>query len=182
MKSPRAYINEYNQLYKACDKLYHTVAARAGISDCAFWILYIVQDTKGICKQADVCENVPMSRQTVNSALKKLEKDGYLTLTKIEGKKGKAIGLTGQGIRFVQRYILPVMEAEERICANFSEEEKETFMGLFHTLIDRLSHEIGNGGVIGSGSVQCGLIDGAGHMDSAFYTDENLDAVFDFIN
>ena len=55
-------------------------------------------------------------------------------------------------------------------------------MGLFHTLIDRLSHEIGNGGVIGSGSVQCGLIDGAGHMDSAFYTDENLDAVFDFIN
>ena len=143
MKSPRDYINEYNQLHKACDMLYRSVAARAGISDCAFWILYIVQNTKGICKQSDICENVSMSRQTVNSALKKLEKDGYLTLTKIEGKMGKAIRLTEQGNLFVQRHILPVMEAEERACAGFSEEEKETFMGLFHALFDRLSGEMG---------------------------------------
>ena len=54
MKSPRDYINEYNQLHKACDMLYRSVAARAGISDCAFWILYIVQNTKGICKQSDI--------------------------------------------------------------------------------------------------------------------------------
>lgn len=36
--------------------------------------------------------------------------------------------------------------------------------------------------VIGSESIQYSLIDGAGHMDSAFYTDENLDAVFAFIS
>ncbi len=36
-------------------------------------------------------------------------------------------------------------------------------------------------GIVGSENIRYGLIDGAGHMDSAFYTDENLDAVFEFI-
>ena len=146
MKSLRVYINEYNQLQKSCNLLYHSIAASLGISDCAFWILYIVQDTEDVCKQSDICESISMSRQTVNSALKKLEKDGYLTLTKIEGKMGKAIHLTEQGTRFVKEHILPVMEAEERACLDFSEEEKETFMGLFRRLVDRLSQELAQGG------------------------------------
>ena len=142
MKSPRETINEYNQLHKACDQLYHSVAMRLGLSDCAFWILYIVQDTEGICKQSDICENVSTSRQTVNSALKKLEKDGYLTLKKIPGKMGKAIELTETGEQFVQQNIIPVMEAEERACGDFSEEETERFMQLFRALVDRLSKEM----------------------------------------
>ena len=142
MKSTRAYINEYNQLHKACDLLYHSVATNLGLSDCAFWILYIVQDTEGICKQSDICENISMSRQTVNSALKKLEKDGFLSLSRIEGKMGKAIRLTDYGAQFVKEHIFPVMEAEERACADFSENEKERFMSLFHRLVDRLAGEI----------------------------------------
>jgi len=35
--------------------------------------------------------------------------------------------------------------------------------------------------VIGEENVSFSLIDGAGHMDEAFYTDENLEAVFEFI-
>lgn len=147
MKSQRETVNEYNHLLKAFDMLYHSIATRLGISDCAFWILYTIQVTEGVCKQSDICENASMSRQTVNSALKKLEKEGYLTLSKIDGKMGKAIQLTEFGNRFVEQHILPVMEAEERACASFSEEEKEAFMGLFHTLIDRLSEEVGNSGI-----------------------------------
>ena len=146
MKTQRETVNEYNHLLKACDMLYHSIAVQLGMSDCAFWILYIVQDTEDVCKQSDICESISMSRQTVNSALKKLEKDGYLTLTKIEGKMGKAIHLTEQGTRFVKEHILPVMAAEERVCLDFSEEEKETFMGLFRRLVDRLSQELAQGG------------------------------------
>ena len=81
MKSQRKIVNEYNRLLKACDMLYHSIAVQLGMSDCAFWILYAVQAADGLCKQSDICENISMSRQTVNSALKKLEKDGFLTLT-----------------------------------------------------------------------------------------------------
>ena len=43
-------------------------------------------------------------------------------------------------------------------------------------LAERLSAKIG------SENVHFGTIEGAKHMDSAFYTDENLSAVFDFLN
>ncbi len=147
MKSQRKIVNEYNRLLKACDMLYHSIAARLGISDCAFWILYTIQVTEDVCRQSDICEAVSMSRQTVNSALKKLEKAGYLTLSRIDGKMGKTIHLTDSGERFVVSNILPVMEAEERACAGFSETEKETFMGLYHTLVDRLTAELSEGGI-----------------------------------
>ena len=37
------------------------------------------------------------------------------------------------------------------------------------------------GQVIGSSNVQFNLIDGAAHMDPAFYTDANLSAIFSFL-
>jgi len=36
-------------------------------------------------------------------------------------------------------------------------------------------------GVIGSENVKFGLIEGAAHMDAAFYTEDNLNAIFDFL-
>lgn len=140
----RNYILTYNQLLKECDTIYHTAAVNSGLSDCAFWILYTVQDTEHIYTQSEICDNSSLPRQTVNSALKKLEKDGYLTLQRIEGKISKSIHLTKQGQAFVQKYIVPVMGAEERACELFSDEEKELFLKIFRTLVYRLNEEISN--------------------------------------
>ena len=142
--STRSYILAYNQLLKECDTVYHAAAVRSGLSDCAFWILYSVQDTKRTYTQSEICDSSSLPRQTVNSALKKLEKDGYLTLQRIEGKISKSIHLTEQGHAFVQKYIKPVMEAEDRACELFSDEEKKLFLNIFRTLVDRLNEEISN--------------------------------------
>lgn len=138
----RKYILAYNQLLKECDTVYHTAAASSGVSDCAFWIMYALQDTEHVCTQSEIGDNAYMPRQTVNSALKKLERDGYLTLQRIEGRVSKTIHLTAQGHNFVQRYIAPVMAAEERACALFSDEERKDFLMTFRSLVDRLREEI----------------------------------------
>lgn len=83
-----------------------------------------------------------MPRQTVNSALKKLEKDGYLTLHRIAGKMGKSIQLTEKGHLLVQQQIVPVMDAEDKACSQFTSEEKEVFFATFRTLVDRLKAEV----------------------------------------
>lgn len=141
--SNRQYILAYNQLLKECDNIYHDAAARAGLSDCALWILYSLHDADHTITQSEIGDNASMPRQTVNSALKKLEKDGYLTLEKINGKMGKAIHLTQQGAQFVETHIAPVAAAEERACASFPDGEKEAFLSTFRTLVDRLKVEIG---------------------------------------
>lgn len=142
MPSTRDYIAAYNQLLKACDTVYHAAAARLGLSDCAFWILYTLHDAQQPIKQSDICDDASMPRQTVNSALKKLEQDGYLTLRRIEGKMGKSIHLTEKGAQFVQKNIAPIMRAEEQACASFSDEEKTLFLNVFSTLVRRLDEAI----------------------------------------
>ena len=46
-KSNRDYIFNYNQLQKECDTIYRA-AAKMGLSDCAFWIIYTLMDGNGI--------------------------------------------------------------------------------------------------------------------------------------
>lgn len=142
----RKYISMYNQLLKACDTVYHNAAAAAGLSDCAFWILYAVQDADHVCTQSEICDDSSLPRQTVNSALKKLEKDGYLTLQRIGGSVSKSIHLTDAGRALVQQHLIPVMEAEQRACAAFTDEEKQQFLTTFQRLLDRLGAEIGQFG------------------------------------
>lgn len=139
----RKYIAAYNQLLKACDTVYHNAAAAADLSDCAFWILYAVQDSDHTCTQSEICDNSSLPRQTVNSALKKLEKDGYLTLRRINGGVSKSIHLTEAGKALVQKHLLPVMEAEQRACAAFTDEEKRQFLTTFQRLVEGLGAEIG---------------------------------------
>ena len=141
----RQYILAYNQLLKECDSIYHDAAVRAGLSDCAFWILYSLYGADHTITQSEIGDNASMPRQTVNSALKKLEKDGYLTLEKIDGKMGKSICLTEAGMAFVQTHIAPVSAAEDRAVARFTDGEKEAFLSTFRTLVDRLRAEIEEG-------------------------------------
>ena len=138
----RQYILAYNQLLKECDNIYHNAAARAGLSDCAFWILHALWEADHPLTQSEIGDNASMPRQTVNSALKKLEKDGYLTLERINGKMGKSIHLTMQGEQFAKLYIAPIAAAEERVCARFTQEEQEHFLSTFRTLVERLKAEI----------------------------------------
>ena len=145
MKSAHENIAEYNQLHKECEAIYHAAAVRLGLSDCAFWILYMLHENKEQCKQSDLSDCAFMPPQTINSALKKIEKDGLIKLKRTPGKTGKSIHLTESGEHFVNENILPIIAAEEKACASFSEREIETFLDLFRSLVRRLEEEIGRG-------------------------------------
>ena len=142
MKTNHDYIAEYNRLMQELNAIYHMVAIREGMSDSSFQILYMLRDAKDVYKQSDISDRASLPLQTVNSALKKLEKEGLVTLKKIDGKMGKSIQLTESGLQFVQEKIDPVIQAEEAACEAFSEEEKETFFQLLGRLSKQLQIEL----------------------------------------
>ena len=65
---------EFNYLYKQMDDLYHDIAVHAGLSDSAFTILYGLLDIGDGCLQKDISSQYSISRQTINSSIKNLEK------------------------------------------------------------------------------------------------------------
>ena len=76
----RMQLHIYNAIYKETDAVYSGFAKRSGLSDCAFWLLYSIRDSEDTCRQKDLCGQWTMSKQTVNSALKGLEKQGFIVL------------------------------------------------------------------------------------------------------
>ena len=129
-----------------CNAVYHAAATREGLSGSSFHILYMLCDAGDSCKQSDISDHASLPPQTVNSSLKKLEKEGLVALKRMDGKMGKSIHLTAAGQQLVREKIDPVIRAEEAACEAFSEAEKETFFRLLGRLVKQLQTEI-NGDV-----------------------------------
>lgn len=135
-------LSQYNNLYKEIDEIYHMLARYYGISDCALWILYIIRELDENHTQNKICEMLSLSKQTVNSALKKLEKEGYIKLEYSPGnQKNKLIQLTDYGKTFTRKTIDNVIKMEKNVFSQFSVEERTTFLGLFEKYVRQLQIE-----------------------------------------
>lgn len=142
MNPERKYITQYNLLMKRFNGIYHNAAVQAGISDSTFQILYLLCDSEETVKQSDIVSAASLAPQTVNSSLKKMEKEGLVELRRIDGKMGKSICLTKKGAALTEKIISPIMRAEEKACSTFSDDDKETFFQLFHSVIRKIEAEI----------------------------------------
>lgn len=121
----------YNSIYKDTDQVYHQFARAFGLSDCAFWILYLLQESDRTYTQAEICDTLSFARQTVNSALKNMQAQGMIRLVPdSRNKKNKHLCLTAQGEQFVEETVDRVIDAELSTLEQFSPEEREMFLVL----------------------------------------------------
>ena len=139
----QACLKAYNRLFKENDELYHEIARHFGLSDCALWILYIIREEEQSLTQSDICERLFLPRQTIHSAIKKLEEEGMLTLHYREGnRKNKELCLTKQGLLLAECTADQVSAAEERALSHLSESERVQFLTLYGKYIDQLRDEL----------------------------------------
>ena len=110
-----------NRLYKEMEDLYREADRWAGLSDSAFVILYQLLDMGDGCLQRDICAEAFVSKQTVNSSIRTLERQGLIRLTPGRGRE-EHIHFTEKGRRLAEERILPVMEAENRTLAELGED------------------------------------------------------------
>lgn len=115
-------LKEYNRIYKEVNDIYHEVAAKFGLSNSAFEILYTICEMGDGCLQRDVCEATFLPKQTVNSSIRKLEQTGYVTLSDGKGRS-KHIHLTESGHTLLKETIFPIVKAENDAFTELSQEE-----------------------------------------------------------
>lgn len=139
-------ITEYNRMFGEASNIYARYAASHGISTTTMNILYSIYTREDICTQSQICKDWEMPRQTINSCLKGLEKDGIVTLTFCDGnRKSKHIRLTSQGEEMAGRIIAPLIQRENAAFQALEPEERQLYLqiiqkhtGLLQTmLLDR---------------------------------------------
>lgn len=134
-------LSRFNHLAGEIDSVYHDAALRFGISDSAFQIIYTLYSEGGSCLIGDICAFSGMSKQTVNSALRKLEKDGIVILAHYDGKKKNVI-FTDSGVAFAADTVARVIDTENRIFSGWGEENAELYINLTKKYLDEFRRDI----------------------------------------
>ncbi|MDE6221582.1 MAG: winged helix-turn-helix transcriptional regulator [Lachnospiraceae bacterium] len=120
-------LHRINYLGAEMEALYHQASLRFGISDSALRALYTVYDNGGTCLLSDIYKQSGISKQTVNSAIRKLENEGILYLDQESGR-GKRVHLTDKGKDYVENNVARLYAAECEIFASWSEEEIDSYI------------------------------------------------------
>lgn len=122
--------HEFNGIYKETSDIYRRKAFDYGLSESAFWILYSVRESVGKVTQSRICFESCLPKQTVNSALKKLEADGIILLIPENGGRSKAIELTEKGVKLAETTVDNVINAEKSAMSMLSDDEQRQLIGL----------------------------------------------------
>lgn len=132
-----------NQLNKEIDDLYHRAAIYYNLSDSAFWILYTLYQNKQGCTQKEICSDWYFSKQTINSAIKELEKKEYISLNyESNNRKSKRIVLTPKGIEIAKNTVGKIIEAENIAFSKTNEKELDKVIEFFQVQLSNFKEEI----------------------------------------
>ena len=130
-----------NELICEIDSAYHQAARRLDLSDSAMQVLYALVSQQGQCLFGQVCRLSGLGKQTVHSALKKLEREGFLRLESAGGRQ-KRVCLTPEGRRLTGSAILPLMAAESRVLSQWSREDIQTYLSLIQRYLTEFQREL----------------------------------------
>ena len=134
----RAY-EAFDSFWREQNQLYRDVATSFGISESAFSILYAIflAGENGI-SQRDICVQMCIGKQTVNSSIHKLEREGVVVLKSGSGRRGLLAHLTPVGLELAERTIVPMIEAELAALREFDDRELELSLLLGRRYTDAL--------------------------------------------
>ena len=108
MVQPADAAKEISRLSREMERLYHELSLKTGLSDSAFLIFYAIGELGDGCLQTQIADEYCVSRQTINTSVKRLVQQGFLSLAPGRGR-GMHLHLTPAG-----RAVLASMPAAQR--------------------------------------------------------------------
>lgn len=137
----REYSKYINYTTNQIAQTYHQFDTYLGISDSVSDILYVLEQEGGNCEQRILYKNTMTSRKTISSALQKMHKEGYLTITPKNGREN-FVSLTEKGQELLKNTGAKITMAENRVYAEWSEEELKLFYELSQRFLKGLNEEL----------------------------------------
>ena len=136
-----ATLQRINLLSSEIIGLYHQASFKIGLSDSVCRILYALYTAGGSCLLSDIYKDFGISKQTVNSALRKLEEQDIIKLEQHYGK-AKKVFLTELGKQKADATISKMVAAEIGAFASWTEEEIATYIHLTQKYADTFRAQV----------------------------------------
>ena len=135
-------MSRFNQLIGQTQAVYHEAALRLGLSDSVQDMLYVLLEQGGDCPLQTLCQRCALPKQTINSALRKLEAQGTVSLR--PHGRGKRVSLTPAGQALAERTVGRLIAAENAILAAWPEEDTARYLALTEAFLTALRKNVRN--------------------------------------
>lgn len=135
-------ISDYHSVEKEMGELYTQIQKYSGLSDAEYWCLMTVR--KGECNyQHEIYNQMFMSKQTVNSALKQLVKKGYIEmLIPNDNQRIRQIVFTKAGDIFAKKHLDVMQKIEDKAWSILPPNEQRTLVNALGKMNQILRQEI----------------------------------------
>ena len=134
---------QLNQKIKGLAGLYHGALSRSAVSDNEFWVWYTLVTMDGEYSQQDICALWSLPKQTVNTIIRRMVRQGLAVLEVVPGTRNrKIIRLTEAGRKHGEMVVTPVSEAEQRAFRRMPEEDQLRFVDVMGKYLDMLKEEL----------------------------------------
>ena len=119
----RTFFYEFGKCLYGVDGFYAEYAKKFDVKENLLWILYALNDG-GQHSQKEICDSWDLPRSTVNTIMKELETDGYVSLSQIKGEKRELnVSLTDKGQKYAEELLAELYEIEKRVYTLFAESD-----------------------------------------------------------
>lgn len=131
----------FNRLFRELNGFYHEIALNCNLSDSAFIILYSIVELGDGCLQTEIAKCHSVSKQTIHTSAKNLERKGYIIFKRGKGRD-VLLYLTQAGKELVSEKIMPVIEMENSTFAEMSRTERWQLLCLMEKYVGILREKL----------------------------------------
>lgn len=137
-----ASLKRLNHLQCEMSVVYHEMSHLCSLSDSTMQILYTICNfDEESCLLHDICRLTGLPKQTINSALRKLENEDIIFL-ETANAKNKRVFLTQKGKQLSSETAEKIIDAENRILADWGPETSEQYLALNERYLKCLQKEL----------------------------------------
>lgn len=142
-KDLRKELYRINCLMSDIDAAYHQAAVKSGVSDSTSFIFYMLYLNDGCCLLNDIYRLSGISKQTINSAIRKLEGENIIYLENLNGKS-KKVCVTEKGKPYVCEVTEKLYQAEVNTFTQWAPDEIDNFIKTLEKYNDLFRKQIEN--------------------------------------
>lgn len=135
-------LEQFEVFRRKIDEEYGSLLDSFGLSKARMKIICTICEKGRPCSQKEVCDDWYENKQTINSAAKKLEEEGYIDIAPSpENFREKLLVLTEKGKFFARGSVKKMLAADRIAFSKFTEEEQETAIRLNEKFYYNLKEE-----------------------------------------
>lgn len=131
IESVNTYVNWYCRLRDKQYAVYEGYARKHSLTAKELFILDIIYFAEDGCTQAEICQRLSATKQTVSAVIKKFWKCGYIDFEESKtDRRIKIVRLTATGRTYAKCIIPPAAQAENDAMAELSDEQQALLVQL----------------------------------------------------